>query len=158
MPSIKDVDEKPIPQKMIIMLADDDQDDRSLFAEAFEKVKKIETELQIFEDGVALIENLEKADELPHIVFLDLNMPRKSGLVCLKEIRQNHKFDSVSIAIYSTSNHSKDVENTFSSGANIYIHKPNNFEQLKKVLKHVLKINWQFHLAGMSKETFFLNV
>ncbi|RZJ70530.1 MAG: response regulator [Flavobacterium sp.] len=143
---------------MLIMLADDDSDDRSLFTDAFQKVKTIATSLQIFEDGVELLENLEKVEELPHIIFLDLNMPKKSGIECLREIRQNHRFDSVSIAIYSTSNRARDVEETFSLGANVYIHKPSNFDELKRVLKYVLKMNWQFHLAGMNKETFFLNV
>ena len=159
MATIKHTDEMASRQKMLIMLADDDQDDRSLFVEAFHQVRNMNTELMVFEDGIALLDKLQKNyPELPHIIFLDLNMPLKSGMEVLKELRQESKFSGISVAIYSTSNHQRDVEDAFSAGANVYIHKPNNFANLQKVLKHVLKMNWQFHLSGMNKETFFLNV
>ncbi|RZJ65151.1 MAG: response regulator [Flavobacterium sp.] len=144
---------------MHILLADDDADDRSLFREALEGLKNVKAELDLVNDGIELMDYLNNAkEELPHILFLDLNMPRKSGMECLHEIRGNSKFRDVSVAIYSTSNSEKDIEDTLSGGANIYIHKPDNFEKLKKTILHVLRINWQFHLSGMSKETFFLSI
>ncbi|NUY82174.1 response regulator [Flavobacterium sp. MAH-1] len=144
---------------MQIFLVDDDADDRALFEEAFENVRALSTDLTIFEDGVSLLEYLRQPEnDLPHIIFLDLNMPMKSGVDCLREIRQDKRLRDVSVAIYSTSNSARDIEDTFSGGANVYIHKPSSFDQLKKTLSHVLKLNWQFHLSGMNKETFFLNV
>jgi CheY-like chemotaxis protein len=95
---------------------------------------------------------------LPHILFLDLNMPYMSGFECLKMIRANSRFKDVSIAIYSTSSSEKDIEETFIEGANIYIKKPNDFAKLKKVIKEVLNINWQFHSSGLNKETFFFSI
>lgn len=159
MATIKRSDTRSSSVKMLVFLADDDSDDRSVFADAFEKIREdLQTELLLFENGLELIEHLDKASELPHIIFLDLNMPLKSGKECLRELRQDKRFDGVSIAIYSTSNATSDIEDTFSGGANIYIHKPHNFEQLKKALRQVLKLNWQFHMTGMNKETFFLNI
>jgi DNA-binding response OmpR family regulator len=96
--------------------------------------------------------------QLPHILFLDLNMPYKNGLDCLKEIRADQRFKNVSIAIYSTSSSEKDIENTFVEGANIYIKKPNDFSELKKVIKEVVHMNWQFHSSGLNKETFFFSI
>ncbi|MBD3583840.1 response regulator [Flavobacterium sp. D33] len=144
---------------MSVFLADDDSDDRTIFSEAFEKIRDdLQTELLLFENGLELIAHMKSTTELPHIIFLDLNMPLKSGKECLRELRQDRRFDGVSIAIYSTSNAASDIEDTFSGGANVYIHKPDNFDQLKKALRQVLKLNWQFHMTGMNKETFFLNI
>jgi CheY-like chemotaxis protein len=85
-------------------------------------------------------------------------MPYKSGVECLIDIRKHTKFNDLSIAIYSTSSTDKDIEDTFIHGANIYIRKPNNFANLKKVLGDVVNMNFQFHNSGLNKETFLLNI
>ena len=95
---------------------------------------------------------------LPHILFLDINMPCKSGLECLREIREHAKFKDLVVAIYSTSNTPDDIEETFTNGANIYIKKPADFEKLKKTIHHILNLNWQYHTAWLNKETFFLSI
>lgn len=141
-----------------ILLVDDDQDDRSIFNDALSELK-METSLTLLEDGRDLVGYLEDPkNKRPDILFLDLNMPYKSGVECLKEIRAIQKFRDLSVAIYSTSNSEKDMEDTFINGANIYIRKPNDFTQLKKVLTEVLSINWQFHTSALNKETFLLNI
>lgn len=143
---------------MNIILADDDIDDRNLFKAALEEIQ-VNSKLTLFKNGQDLMAYLNNPDnELPHILFLDLNMPSKSGTSCLQEIRSNPRFHNVSIAIYSTSNTEKDIEDTLTGGANVYIHKPDDFDKLKKILRHILKINWQYHTSGLNKETFFLNV
>jgi len=141
-----------------IFLADDDEDDRNFFNEAITELK-MESRVTTFKDGKDLMDYLEKPESrLPHILFLDLNMPCKTGFDCLKEIRTNSRFKDVSIAIYSTSSSEKDIEETFVGGANIYIKKPNDFSKLKKVIKDVVNINWQFHSSGLNKETFFFSI
>lgn len=141
-----------------ILLADDDEDDRAFFSEAISELK-MNNQLKLFEDGKDLMEYLSDPDvSLPHILFLDLNMPYKNGLDCLKEIRANERFKEVSVAIYSTSSSEKDIEDTFIEGANIYIKKPNDFAELKRVIKEVLQLNWQFHTSGLNKETFFFSI
>jgi len=141
-----------------IFLADDDEDDRNFFNEAITELK-MDNKVTIFKDGQDLMDYLEKPDsKLPHILFLDLNMPCKTGFDCLKEIRTNSRFKDISIAIYSTSSSEKDIEETFIGGANIYIKKPNDFNKLKKVIKDVVNMNWQFHSSGLNKETFFFSI
>lgn len=141
-----------------IMLADDDEDDRNFFNDAMKELK-IKNNLTVFKDGKDLMDYLNAPDTvLPHILFLDLNMPCKSGNECLKEIRSNPRFKDISIAIYSTSSSEKDIEETFIDGANIYIKKPNDFSKLKKVLKEVVNLNWQFHTSGLNKDTFFFSI
>ncbi|MGQ2984085.1 response regulator [Flavobacterium sp.] len=141
-----------------IMLADDDEDDRLFFREAFEEVK-INYQYTAFNDGEQLMDYLNKEDNpLPDIIFLDLNMPRKSGLECLKEIRDDERLKKISVAIYSTSSSEQDIEDTFVTGANVYIKKPNDFNMLKKILSDVVHINWQYITDGLSKDSFILSL
>lgn len=141
-----------------IVLADDDADDRMFFTDAFEELK-INTKVKTFNDGVELMEYLNEDGALyPNVLFLDLNMPRKSGLECLTEIKKSDKFKDMAIAIYSTSASEEDIESTFVMGANIYIKKPNDFKTLKKVLQEVITINWQYHTNGLNKDNFLLRL
>ena len=141
-----------------ILLADDDDDDRLFFKDAIGEVK-VKTVVNMVNDGVELMDYLNNAEtRLPNLIFLDLNMPRKDGMECLKEIRSNHKLKDLTIAIYSTSGLEKDIEETFVRGANIYIKKPNDFEELKSILDKVININWQYHTSGFNKENFLLNL
>src|SRR5688572_4775409 len=143
--------------KIRVLLADDDEDDRQFFKEAFEEIK-IKTNVEMVHDGVELMSYLDKKEELPHIIFLDLNMPFKNGIECLKEIKENERLKNISIAIYSTSASENDIEQTFVRGANVYIKKPNDFGLLKKALSEVISINWQYHTSGMNKENFILSI
>lgn len=141
-----------------IILADDDEDDRLFFTDAFSELK-INTKVNTYNDGVELM-NYLNSDEaiLPQVLFLDLNMPKKNGIECLHEIKADKKFDDIAIAIYSTSSSEEHIEETFVSGANIYIKKPNDFEALKKVLSDVVAINWQYHTSGLNKDNFLLRM
>ena len=141
-----------------IILADDDEDDRLFFTDAFSELK-INTKVNTFNDGVELMNYLNSDDAiLPQVLFLDLNMPKKNGLECLAEIKSNNKFEDIAIAIYSTSSLEEHIEETFVKGANIYIKKPSDFETLKKVLSDVVAINWQYHTSGLNKDNFLLRM
>lgn len=141
-----------------IILADDDEDDRMFFTDAFDELK-INTKVQTYNDGVELMNYLNMEDAiLPNVLFLDLNMPKKNGIECLHEIKANKRFDDIAIAIYSTSSSEEHIEETFVNGANIYIKKPNDFNTLKKVLSDVVTINWQYHTSGLNKDNFLLRM
>ena len=146
-------------EKMNIILADDDEDDRDIFRQAIEELG-LNVNLLTFETGDDLLDYLFDPEiiELPHILFLDLNMFCVKYENCLNEIRKREKLRDMSIAIYSTSTAEKDIHETFIGGANIYISKPNDFQVLKKSLREVLKINWQFHTSGLSKDTFLFSI
>ena len=140
-----------------VLLADDDEDDRLFFKEAFSEIK-IKTKVTLVNDGVELMKHLSSnGNPKPHILFLDLNMPRKSGLECLLEIRNTENLKDLPIAIYSTSSSDEDIEDTFIKGANIYIKKPSGFKELKQILEEVITINWQYHTSGLNREIYLLN-
>ncbi|WP_445457787.1 response regulator [Flavobacterium sp. HNIBRBA15423] len=143
---------------ILITLADDDEDDRLFFTDAFDELK-INTVVNTFKNGKELLDFLHHPESiLPNIIFLDLNMPILNGVDCLKEIKKSDKFNNIAIAIYSTSSSDQDVENTFVLGANIYIKKPSDFNTLKKVLSEVVTINWQYHTSGLNKDNFLLRL
>jgi CheY-like chemotaxis protein len=143
---------------MHILLADDDEDDCLVFKEAFEEIK-IKTNVKTVNDGVELMEHLSQPGiVMPHILFLDLNMPRKNGIDCLQEIKHSDHIKDMAIAIYSTSASEEDIEETFVKGANVYIRKPNDFNTLKKILEEVVTINWQYQTSGLNRDNFLLNI
>ncbi|AIZ41248.1 response regulator [Cellulophaga baltica] len=145
-------------QTLNIALADDDEDDRLLFKDAIEEIK-IKTKLSLFTNGKELMDYLVLPNViLPEVIFLDLNMPIKNGMQCLKEIRENPKLSDLSVAIYSTSSSERDIEDTFINGANVYINKPNSFGELKTVIEKVLQLNWQYQTSALNRENFLLRI
>ena len=109
-----------------IFLADDDADDRDFFEDALKEVN-IKTELTLVKDGVELMTTLEETvtePPPPHVIFLDLNMPRKNGYECLKEIRETPKLKNIPVVIFSTTSNEHTIEKTYSLGANCYVRNP----------------------------------
>jgi len=141
-----------------ILLADDDEADRLLFTVAFSELK-FKTVVNTVNNGVELMESLHREDvRLPHLLFLDLNMPGKNGLQCLKEIRCDEKLKDIFIAIYSTSDNEKDMEETFRSGANVYITKPAEFNTLKQVLEKAVMTTYMYQEKSMNRANFLLKL
>ena len=141
-----------------IFLADDDEDDRLFFRDAFKEIK-INTVVETFNDGIELMNYLTKEGAtLPHVLFLDLNMPGKTGMDCLGEIKEIARLKDIAIAIYSTSASERDIEDTFVKGANIYIKKPNDFGTLKKILADVITMNWHYHTSGLDRDNFLMSL
>jgi CheY-like chemotaxis protein len=127
-------------KQLNILLADDDKDDCIFFKQALEEIAS-HTNLITVNDGDELIASLlGNIDHLPHIIFLDINMPRKNGLECLKEIKSHDLLSEIPVVMFSTTNEWDVISMLFKSGANVYIHKPNDFAQLKQVLHHALPI------------------
>jgi CheY-like chemotaxis protein len=124
-----------------IFLADDDSDDCLLFEEALRECCPV-TELSVANDGIELMSLLEKNQELPTVIFLDLNMPKKNGFECITEIRSKAQFNSIPIIIFSTTAQPEAVNKVYDAGANYYVCKPNSYQLLKDVIKHILAIEW----------------
>ena len=129
---------------LIILLAEDDIDDRLFFSKALEEIP-IETTLIAVHDGEQLMTYLsENVERLPNVLFLDLSMPRKTGFECLSEIKENEKFKDLIVVMFSTSytkdtNYEQDMINIlYEIGAHLYIRKPSDFNMLKKVIHDVL--------------------
>lgn len=103
-----------------IFLADDDAEDRAFFAEALKEVN-VETELTTANDGLELMTTLDEnvvEPPPPHVIFLDLNMPRKNGYECLKEIRETGKLKNIPVVVFSTSDNVNAIDTAYHLGAN----------------------------------------
>lgn len=123
-----------------ILLADDDTDDCIFFKEALEDLP-LSTNLTAVHDGEQLMQLLTKeTNELPHVLFLDLNMPRKNGFECLSEIKLNKKLKQLPVIIFSTSFDQDVVNLLYKNGAQYFIRKPSEFSQLKKVIQQTLTL------------------
>ncbi|MDB5228930.1 MAG: response regulator with Che-like receiver domain [Bacteroidota bacterium] len=141
----------------MILLADDDADDRFLFKEAVDETKDVV--LVTVKDGMELMNKLTKANgELPDAIFLDLNMPFKNGHECLREIKDNEKLKSIPVIIYSTSTNKAQIDSTYKDGANLYIPKPDSFSLLKKIVEKVFMLEWKEYKPQPSKDKFVLSI
>lgn len=123
-----------------VILVDDDEDDRMIFEDAVAEVSTDVTVL-VMRDGDELFTALNSSTTPPDIIFLDLNLPRKNGFECLKELRANKKFDSVFVIIYSTASAAREIDETFNRKANLFISKTNTYSELKNVLTHIFSLN-----------------
>ena len=127
-------------KQMNILLADDDMDDCNFFKKALQTVPLL-TQLTTVHDGEQLMKYLfENSEHLPHVLFLDINMPRKNGFECLSEIKLNEKLKDLPVVMFSTSNSQDNISILFKTGADLYIRKPSNFTKLVQVIYHALPI------------------
>ncbi len=139
-----------------ILLADDDMDDCTFFKEALEALPLL-TLLKMVHDGDQLMHHLTgSSGQLPDVVFLDINMPRKNGMECLTEIKKHPDLKNLPVVMFSTSNSLDKINLLFKNGASVYIHKPSDFRQLKEILSHALPIATEQVLVR-SKVKYILN-
>lgn len=140
-----------------VFLADDDEDDQLLFNDVLKELSS-SIELTVARDGEHLMKLLTQLKQLPDILFLDLNMPLKNGFECLEEIKADKKFENLPVIIFSTSSQPSAIEHVYHYGAHLYVRKPNDFTNLKKIIHYVLSVNWQNNLLQPSKEKFVLTI
>jgi CheY-like chemotaxis protein len=126
----------------VILLVEDNEDDVFMMKRAFRKAH-IPNALQAVGDGVAALEYLEGrgkyADRakfpFPLILFLDLNMPRKSGLEVIEYIRKQPALRTLVINVLSSSTRSADIESAAALGANAYFIKPTRIEKFQELIQ-----------------------
>ncbi len=136
-----------------LLLADDDMDDRYFFDKALKDLS-ISANLTTVEDGAKLMDYLSKhSDQLPDVLFLDLNMPRKNGSECLTEIKDLEELKSLPVIIYSTSQDEEMADLLYKKGAHYYIRKGSQLE-LEKVLLDVLNLIGKDNLLRPARNKF----
>ncbi|WP_179353735.1 response regulator [Winogradskyella vidalii] len=141
--------------KLHLLIADDDIDDCDFFQEAIDEIGRIT--LSVLNDGVALMNYLSSEPvNYPNLIFLDLNMPKKSGLQCLEEIKAIDTLKNIPIIIYSTSLDKTVVDQLYDLGAHHYIQKPGEFANIKKVVEKAIALFSSTNLEQRSKENFII--
>jgi CheY-like chemotaxis protein len=147
-----------MPNPVILLLADDDKDDCLFFKDALDELP-ITAKLTTVHDGEQLMRLLEEEKFMPpppHVLFLDLNMPRKNGFEVLSELKLDENLKHLPVIIFSTS-YEQDVANLlYKKGAHYYIRKPAEFAQLKKVIYQALLLATSEDRTQPSKENFVI--
>ena len=125
-----------------ILMADDDEDDRLLTQDALAE-SRVLNELHFVEDGVELLEYLERKGKFvdksisprPGLILLDLNMPRMDGREALEAIKANPNLKGIPVVILTTSKQEEDMVKGYNLGAASYITKPVTFDGLVDLMK-----------------------
>ncbi|HEU0063475.1 MAG TPA: response regulator [Flavisolibacter sp.] len=144
--------EKSSPYMNNVVLADDDKDHGYLFRMILRQVDPSKS-VTIVKDGAQLIDFLKK--QVPDLLFLDLNMPCKGGLECLREIRKELNLKDLPIVVYSSSTHMTDIQKSYLHEADLYMVKPFNSIHLKNALDSILKMDWRNNLH--EQRYYFMN-
>jgi CheY-like chemotaxis protein len=147
----------PAGQLITILLAEDDADDRFLIQTAFME-SRIQGQLRFVNDGNQLMDYLlqrgDYADESgfprPHVVILDLNMPRKDGREALLKIKQDPALRNLPLVVLTTSSLKQDKDYCSELEVSDYIVKPNSYTGLLGVMNRVMRV-YQNSLSIQSK-------
>ena len=112
-----------------VLLAEDNTDHAFLTARAFHDAHGDEVEMRTVTDGVQLLDYLNQRGDFagaprPHLVVLDLRMPKKSGLEALSEIQAHEDLRHIPVVVLSSSDRPEDVAASYELGANSYVTKP----------------------------------
>jgi CheY-like chemotaxis protein len=103
-------------KQKVILLADDDSDDREMFHEALEIVDKDITCYSTV-NGSELLEKIYTLEKEPDLIFLDMNMPVMNGWQCLEILKIAERYRDIPVIMISTSSHQKDMETSIRLGA-----------------------------------------
>jgi len=128
----------------VILMADDDADDRLLVKEALSDAG-VPHSLHFAEDGMALLDYLRgngikgdgTAAPRPELILLDLNMPLKDGREVLRDIRSDNSLRRIPVVVFTTSKADTDIRQMYELGANSYVTKPAAFADLVRLMKRL---------------------
>lgn len=130
------------PRSIVILMADDDAEDRLLTQEALAESRLANT-LYCVEDGEELLDYLYRRGRFsnpadaprPGLIFIDLNMPRKDGREALREIKADEHLRQIPVVVLTTSEAEEDIYRSYDLGVNSFITKPVTFDALVDVMR-----------------------
>jgi CheY-like chemotaxis protein len=129
-------------KKQVILIVDDDLDDREIMRDAFMSNHKNHREYVFMENGDLLLQYLADGDGVPSpaLIMLDLNMPGKDGREALKEIKGSERFRHIPTVVFTTSSSQKDMQVSYDLGANCFITKPDTFNKLVEITNSIAQL------------------
>ena len=137
-----------------VLFVDDDADEFYLFNEALEQSEQ-QVKMERAKDGNDLLKILKSGTQ-PDVIFMDLNMPYKDGLETLIELKSGNQFNNIPVVIFSTSSNITQINTCYEQGANMYVIKPETFDQITNMVNKVFALNWRTNLASPSLNDFVL--
>jgi CheY-like chemotaxis protein len=131
-----------------VLLVEDNADHVALIERAFRKAN-IASPLRVVGDGDAAIGYLGASGEfaaradcpIPALILLDLKLPKRDGLEVLTWVRRQESLRRIPVVVLTSSRENKDVNRAYDLGANSYLRKPVQFDELLDIVKH-LNVYW----------------
>jgi CheY-like chemotaxis protein len=135
-----------------ILLIEDNEGDILLTREALQD-SKITNTVNVIRDGEAAINfflNLVNKEELPDLILLDINLPKKSGHEVLVYLKNNEKYKQIPVIILTTSSSERDITLSYKNYANCFITKPMDVTEFMHV---IIKIEeFWFNIVTLSQK------
>lgn len=124
-----------------ILLVEDSPTDALLTREALEQ-SKILNRMHRVENGVEALAFLRREGRYagtprPDLILLDLNLPKKSGIEVLQEIKEDEDLRIIPIVVLTTSKAEEDIVKSYDLHANCYITKPVDFDKFTEVIQSI---------------------
>jgi CheY-like chemotaxis protein len=128
-------------EPMEILLVEDNEDDILLEQEALADAKLVNL-MYVVRDGDEAIAYLRRQGkyqdaQVPGLILLDINMPRKNGFEVLNEIKADPTLMHIPVVMLTTSDSEADIVKSYAKGACSYITKPMDFDKFQEVVKQV---------------------
>lgn len=128
----------------LILLVEDNPDDEELTRLALRQCS-ISNKVVVVRDGVEAIEYLSGSDKftrvegylLPHLILLDLKLPKMGGLEVLQKLRSNPKTQLIPVVVLTSSSEIEDILTSYRLGANSYIRKPVEFREFAEAVNQM---------------------
>jgi CheY-like chemotaxis protein len=131
------------PERISILIADDDADDRMMAKEALDECR-LANHIDFVEDGVELLAYLRgqgryagPGPKRPGLIILDLNMPKMDGREALREIKGDPSLRRIPVVVMTTSKAEEDIYRTYDLGVSSFVTKPVTFDGLVDVMKAI---------------------
>jgi len=129
-------------EPLTILLVEDNRDHAELVLRNMEELQ-VANRIILVEDGEVALNYLHGrgiyADRtrfpLPHLMLLDLRLPKVDGLDVLKEVKNDDALRSLPVVVLTTSDAERDMARAYEYHANSYVTKPVNFDDFSKLLK-----------------------
>jgi two-component system response regulator len=135
-PARRDHNGDPMPAQMIV-LVEDNPDDQTLTLRALKK-QNIANEIVVLNDGVEALDYLLDPEKpLPHLLLLDLKLPKLDGLQLLRRLRSEPRTQLLPVVVLTSSDEDRDVIEGYRLGANSYIRKPVDFNQFSEAVRQL---------------------
>ncbi|MGE5350879.1 MAG: response regulator [Acidobacteriota bacterium] len=124
-----------------ILLVEDNPGDVYLTREAF-KESKFSNTLQVVKDGVECMEFLRHqgkyaGSEMPDVILLDLNLPKKNGREVLAEVKRDQSLRYIPVIVLTSSQSESDIKTSYQLNANCYISKPVDYDDFIRIIRSI---------------------
>ncbi len=133
--------------RTLVIIAEDDPDDRLLIRDAIREASGANVEIRFVQDGAELLDYLYNRGQYsgrnnaptPELVLLDINMPKKTGLEVLEEIKSDSALRTIPVILLTTSRSQEHIEKSYELGGSGFVTKPSSYSDLVDLMRSIEK-------------------